>query len=111
VNAQSAIPQPAEPAQNSSVSSGEHRHKRFLARVCSLNSGLCNTEISYLEGRVVLRATPGSIRLDVVAGHPAAPVRAYLLKIGQKDIASHHLEAIRRHLPGRGSVPIFRLQP
>lgn len=100
-----------DPVQKPFVSSGENRHTRFLARVCSLNSGLCNTEISYLEGRVVLRATPGSIRLDVVAGHPAAPVRAYLLKIGQKDIASHHLEAIRRHLPGRGSVPIVRLQP
>lgn len=111
MNAQGAEPQPAKPSHHPGVTSGEQRHNRFLARVSSLNSGLCNTDISYLEGKVVLRATPGSIRLDVVAGHPAAPVRAYLLKTGHKEIASHRLEAIRRHLPGRASVPIVRLQP
>ncbi len=116
MKAQRAKPQPAEPAQNPSVSSGENRHARFLARVCSLNSWVCTTEIPYSEGRVILHVTSGFIRLDVVAGHPAYPVHAYFLKISQKDIASHPLPFNRlkitrasRQNPPPGQIPTLQM--
>ena len=79
--------------------------------VARLQDNICTTEISYLDGRVVLRTTPGSVRLDVVAGHPAAPVRTYEIRTGHRALPSNRLKAIRRHLPGRGTVPVVQLRP
>ncbi len=96
---------PASPAD------GRGKAKNFLSRVSNLNGGLLTTEVSYLDGKVVLRATPGSIRMDLVAGHPAAPVRAYLLKTRRRQTNPFHVQAIRGHLPGCGFVPILSLHP
>ena len=101
----------SDPAPGHSGHIGQAGHARFLALVSRLQGSICTTEISYLDGRVVLRTTPGSVRLDVVAGHPAAPVRTYEIRTGHKALPSARLKAIRRHLHGRGKVPVVQLRP
>jgi len=70
-----------------------------------------STEISYLNGQVVPRGTPGSVRLDIVNGPLNAPVSIFDLKTGSATLKPPRIEQIQSHIPGGASVPVSTVRP
>jgi hypothetical protein len=89
---------------------GTRVHTAFEAEVQGLNQGL-STEISYLNGQVVTRGTPGSVRLDVVNGPLNAPVSIFDLKTGSATLTPARIQQIQSHIPGGANVPVFPVRP
>jgi hypothetical protein len=96
--------------QGSGGAYGTRVHTAFEAEVQGLNRGL-STEISYLNGNVVLRGTPGSVRLDVVNGPLNAPVSIFDLKTGSATLTPARIQQIQSHIPGGANVPVFPVRP
>ena len=61
---------------------GTRVHSAFEGEVAALGRSDVFTEVSYLNGQVVPRGTPGSVWLDAVVGSPGAPTAIYDLKTG-----------------------------
>jgi RHS repeat-associated protein len=89
---------------------GTRVHTAFEAEVQGLNQGL-STEISYLNGREVLRGTPGSVRLDVVNGPRDAPISIFDLKTGGAQLTPARIQQIQSHVPGGANVPVLEVRP
>lgn len=71
-------------------------------------------EVSYKDGEVVRYGTKGSIRVDIVVGHPGRPERVPEYKTGSEAnrLSSRRVHRIRRHLPrGYKHIPIDELRP
>jgi hypothetical protein len=89
---------------------GTRVHSAFEAEVNGLGRGL-QTEVSYLNGQVVPRGTPGSVRLDVVNGPLNAPTSIFDLKTGSATLTPGRIQQIQSHVPGGGGVPVFEVRP
>ncbi|MCC7001786.1 MAG: hypothetical protein IT357_06500 [Gemmatimonadaceae bacterium] len=57
------------------------------------------TEVSYKNGDVVKRGTPGSIRIDAIEGSMDAPTAIYDLKTGAATLTERRIRLMRKHLP------------
>ncbi len=71
-------------------------------------------EVSYKDGKVVRYGTKGSIRVDIVVGHPERPERVPEYKTGGEAnrLSSRRVHRIREHLPeGYKHIPIDELRP
>jgi RHS repeat-associated protein len=91
---------------------GTRVHTKFAELVKQNSRGRLQAEVSYREGIVVHRGTPGSIRVDVVRGNPQKPKEIYDLKTGSARLTSERIEQIRRHLPkGCENIPIREVRP
>ena len=89
---------------------GTRVHSAFEAEVNGLGRGL-QTEVSYLNGQVVPRGTPGSVRLDVVNGPLNAPTSIFDLKTGSATLTPGRIQQIQSHVPGGSGVPVFEVRP
>jgi hypothetical protein len=86
-------------------------HSAFETEVRSLGNTNLATEQSYLNGNLVMRGTPGSVRIDVVEGPLDAPTCCYDLKTGSATLKPSRIEQIQGNLPGGANVPIIRITP
>jgi hypothetical protein len=89
---------------------GTRVHTAFEAEVHTLDRGL-STEISYLNGQVVPRGTPGSVRLDVVDGPLNVPVSVFDLKTGSARLTPTRIQQIQSHIPNGENVPVLPVRP
>jgi hypothetical protein len=89
---------------------GTRVHRAFEAEVNGLGRDI-QTEVSYLNGRVVRRGTPGSVRLDVVNGPLDAPTSVFDLKTGSATLTPGRIQQIQSHVPGGSGVPVFEVRP
>jgi hypothetical protein len=89
---------------------GTKVHRAFEAEVRGLGNANLATEQSYLNGRLVPRGTPGSVRVDVVEGPLTAPTKIYDLKTGGAKLNSSRIEQIQQHVPGGSSVPVIEVR-
>jgi len=89
---------------------GTRVHSAFAAEVNALGNPNLSTEVSYLNGRVVPRGTPGSVRLDVVEGPLTAPTAVYDLKTGGATLTPARIQQIQQHVPGGASVPVIEIR-
>ncbi len=80
---------------------GTRLHTEFAKQVKELSRGKIKPEVSYRLGEEVPRGTPGSIRVDAVAGKPEHPFRIWDLKTGSARLTSTRQQEILRHLPNR----------
>jgi RHS repeat-associated protein len=90
---------------------GTRVHTAFESEVNSLGNSSLSTEVSYLNGQVVPRGTPGSVRLDVVNGPLDAPLAVYDLKTGGATLTPGRIQQIQSHIPGGASVPVILVRP
>ncbi|MBI4604274.1 MAG: RHS repeat protein [Planctomycetes bacterium] len=90
---------------------GTRVHSAFEAEVNALGNPSLSTEISYLNGQIVPRGTPGSVRLDVVNGPLNAPVSIFDLKTGSATLTPARIQQIQSHIPGGANVPVFEVRP
>jgi RHS repeat-associated protein len=90
---------------------GTRVHSAFEAEVNALGNPNLSTEVSYLNGKVVSRGTPGSVRIDVIEGPRANPTAAYDLKTGQAGLSPSRVQQIQSHLPGGNKVPVHEVRP
>jgi hypothetical protein len=90
---------------------GTRVHSAFEAEVRALGRTDLTPEVSYLNGDVVRRGMPGSIRLDVVEGPLSAPTAVYDLKTGSATLTPGRIAEIRSHLPNGGRLPDGSLVP
>lgn len=97
--------------QGKGAAYGTRVHSAFEAEVKSLGNTNLTTEVSYLDGNVVKRGTPGSVRLDVVEGPLENPTAVYDLKTGSAKLTPKRIEQIQRHLPGDANTPILTIRP
>jgi hypothetical protein len=89
---------------------GTRAHAAFQAEVKALGNANIATEQSYLNGRLVPRGTPGSIRVDVVEGPLNAPTSVYDLKTGGAKLTPSRIQQIQQHVPGGSSVPVIEVR-
>jgi hypothetical protein len=66
------------------------------------------TEVSYKDGFVVLRGTPGSSRADVVFGPVDKPIAVYDLKTGWAHMSIGQAKAYGANLPPGTPFAIIR---
>jgi len=91
---------------------GTKVHSAFESEIAALGRSDVFTEVSYLNGQVVPRGTPGSVRLDAVVGSPGAPTAIYDLKTGSAVLTPARVAQIQSHLPsGFQNVPVLELRP
>lgn len=90
---------------------GTRVHSAFEAEVSALGRGDLNTEIAYLNGDLVPRGTPGSVRLDVVEGDLNGPAAIYDLKTGSATLSPGRIAQIQSHLPGESDIPVYEVRP
>ena len=88
---------------------GRLAHARFHEKISQLVGADLSAEVSYLHGLVVIRATPGSVRLDAVAGRLSMPNRVYEMKTGGKSLAMARIAEIRAHVPGGSAVRVVEI--
>jgi hypothetical protein len=86
-------------------------HSAFEAEVDALGSANLATEQSYLNGNLVTRGTPGSVRIDVVEGPLDAPTCCYDLKTGSATLTPGRIRQIQGNLPGGADVPVIQIKP
>ena len=86
-------------------------HNAFQREVDALGNANLTTEQSYLNGNPVRHGTPGSVRLDVVAGPLDNPTSIYDLKTGSAKLTLARIQQIQSHLPGGSTVPITEVRP
>lgn len=79
---------------------GTKVHLAFEKEVNGLMNPGLSTEVSYLRGKVVIRGTPGSVRVDVINGPIAAPVSAFDLKTGNAKLTLDRIRQLQQHIPG-----------
>jgi RHS repeat-associated protein len=91
---------------------GTKVHAAFAREVEALGRSDLFSEVSYLNGNIVRRGTPGSIRVDIVYGPSReTPMAIYDLKTGQAKLTSKRVAEIRRHLPpGYQDIPIIEIR-
>jgi len=89
---------------------GTKTRTAFVAEVRALGNANLTTEVSYLNGRVVPRGTPGSVRLDVVEGPLTAPMTIYDLKTGSATLTPARIQQIQQHIPGGANVPVIEIR-
>jgi RHS repeat-associated protein len=89
---------------------GTRVHSAFESEVNALGNTNLSTEVSSLNGRVVPRGTPGSVRLDVVEGPLTGPTAVYDLKTGSATLTPARIQQIQRHIPGGGNVPVIEIR-
>jgi hypothetical protein len=89
---------------------GTRVHSAFEAEVKALG-GDFSTEVSYLNGQVVPRGTPGSVRLDVVQGQLTSPQAIFDLKTGSAQLTPQRILQIQQHVPGGANVPVTAIRP
>jgi hypothetical protein len=85
-------------------------HSAFQDEVDALGNLDLATEQSYLNGSLVPRGTPGSVRLDVVQGPLDNPTAVFDLKTGSATLTPARIQQIQSHLPDN-SVPVFQIKP
>jgi hypothetical protein len=90
---------------------GTKFHSEFETEVNALGNANLSTEVSYLNGLVVLRGTAGSVRLDVVEGPLDAPTAVYDLKTGSATLSPARIQQIQAHVPGGNNVPVLLVRP
>lgn len=90
---------------------GTRVHTAFEGEVNALGQGNLFTERSYLNGDLVRRGTPGSVRLDVVDGPLDAPISVFDLKTGGATLTPARIQQIQSHVPGGANVPVFEVRP
>ena len=90
---------------------GTQVHSAFEAEVNTLGKAHLSTEVSYLNGRVVPRGAPGSVRVDVVEAPLTAPTRVFDLKTGSARLTPARMQHIQSHIPGGNAVPILEVRP
>jgi hypothetical protein len=90
---------------------GTKVNSAFEAEVNALGDANLSTEVSYLNGKVVPRGTPGSVRIDVVEGRTTNPTSVYDLKTGQANLTPTRIQQIQSHLPGGNKVPVHEVHP
>jgi RHS repeat-associated protein len=86
---------------------GTKVHTEFAKKVDPKKSGV-TTEVSYKNGDVVPRGTPGSIRVDAVRGNPARPQGVYDVKTGGAKLDAARKAEIQKHLPRRTTIREIR---
>jgi hypothetical protein len=86
-------------------------HTAFQGEVDAFGNANLATEQSYLNGNLVPRGTPGSVRLDVVEGPLNNPTAIYDLKTGSATLTPARIQQIQSHLPGGSSVPVTEVRP
>ncbi len=73
------------------------------------------SEVSYRGGKVVDYGDEGSIRVDIVAGHPKTPQWIDEFKTGAHEdevLSQRRIDLIRKHLPkDYKNIPIHKLRP
>jgi hypothetical protein len=89
---------------------GTWAHSAFEAQVNALANSNLATEVSYLNGQVVPRGTPGSVRLDVVEGPLTAPSAGFDLKTGGATLTPTRIQQFQQHIPGGPNVPIIEIR-
>ena len=89
---------------------GTKVHTNFETEVHALGNANLQTEVSYLNGQVVRRGTPGSVRLDVVDGPTTAPNTVYDLKTGSAKLIPSRIQQIQNHIPGGANVPVIEIR-
>ena len=90
---------------------GSQVHSAFGTEVNALGNGNLTTEVSYLNGQVVPRGTPGSVRLDVVEGSLTGPTAIHDLKTGSATLTPARIRQIQSNIPGGANVPINEVRP
>jgi RHS repeat-associated protein len=90
---------------------GTRVHTEFAAEIRSLRNANLSAEVSYLNGDVVPYGTPGSVRVDAVAGPLNAPHAVYDLKTGSAQLGPARIQQIQSHLPGGSGVPVYGVRP
>ena len=91
---------------------GTRVHTEFSKQVRQISKGRLKTEVSYKNGRVVERGTPGSVRVDVVRGRPDKPKEVWDLKTGGARLSQQRVQQIRCHLPKKHqNIPIREVRP
>jgi hypothetical protein len=90
---------------------GTRVHSAFEREVNALGRSDLSTEVSYLNGEVVPRGTPGSIRVDIVEGPLKAPTAVYDLKAGGAKLTPDRIGQIQQHIPGGRNVPVMEVRP
>jgi len=61
-------------------------HTGFANLIRGLKNSNLTAEVSYLNGNVVKRGTPGSIRVDAILGPVEAPTAVFDLKTGSAQL-------------------------
>jgi hypothetical protein len=89
---------------------GTKVHSAFESEVNSLGNKNLSTEVSYLNGRVDPRGTPGSVRLDVVEGPVNGPTGIYDLKTGNAILTRPRIDKIQENIPGGAIVPVIEIR-
>jgi RHS repeat-associated protein len=89
---------------------GTKVHSAFESEVNALGNPNLTTEVSYFNGQVVPRGTPGSIRVDVVEGPLNAPTAIYDLKTGGATLTPQRISQIQQHVPGGNKVPVIEVR-
>jgi len=96
--------------EGSGAAYGTRVHSAFEAEVNALGNEALSTEVSYLNGKVVPRGTPGSVRVDVVNGPVDAPISIYDLKTGSAKLTPARVQSIQSHVPGGANVPVSQVR-
>jgi RHS repeat-associated protein len=89
---------------------GTRVHKAFEGEVDALGKPNLSTEVSYLDGQVVPRGTPGSVRVDVVEGPVTSPSGVFDLKTDGAKLTAPRIQQIQSHVPGGTSVPVTEIR-
>jgi RHS repeat-associated protein len=90
---------------------GTYVHSAFQSEVDALGNANLATEQSYLNGNLVPRGTPGSVRVDVVEGPLNAPTAIYDLKTGSAQLTPARIQQIQANIPGGNNVPVIQIRP
>jgi hypothetical protein len=90
---------------------GTRVHSAFQRVVQALGRTDLSTEVSYLNGQVVPRGTPGSVRLDVVEGPLTSPIKIFDLKTGSATLTPQRITQIQQNIPGGTNVLVDPIHP
>jgi hypothetical protein len=89
---------------------GTRVHAALEAEIKALNRPDLLAEISFKDGVVVPRGTPGSIRLDVVEVSSSGKViTVWDLKTGGAKLSIKRIGEIQQHLPNQ--APVHEIRP
>jgi len=90
---------------------GSNVHAEFAKRVWALGDTRLHAEVSYKDGKIVPYGTPGSVRVDVVYGDPAAPTALIDLKTGGAALSKSRANALVKKSPNGDKCRVYCVKP